>query len=70
MIKRILAAVFGAVVFGVLVPLGYWLVAETVPLGNLTGVLLLIGIGLLAGAVLGALFPKVFGFVFEAFMDL
>ncbi len=70
MIKRTLAAIFGAVLFGVIVPIVYFVALRSFPLEGVKGIALLAGSGALLGAVLGALFPKVFGFVFEIFMDL
>jgi hypothetical protein len=69
-VLRILAAGFGAVLFGIIVPVVYLLVFEGVPFGSLNGFLLLVGAGLAVGACLGALFPRVFGFIFEMFMDV
>lgn len=68
--KRILAAIFGAVLFGIVVPLAYFLLFDRFPIEGIKGVALLIGAGVTAGAILGALFPRVFGFVFETFFDI
>lgn len=68
MTKRILAALFGAVLFGLLAPLAYVLLGGGDM--NLMGLVWLAVLGLVVGAVLGALFPRVFGFVFELFMDV
>ncbi len=71
MIKRILAAIFGAVLFAILVPGGWYLAFDGVPFDNpIKGILVLVGSGLAIGALLGALFPKVFGFIFEMFLDV
>lgn len=68
--KRLLAAIFGAILFAILVPIGWILAFSGLPsLGNLNGLIVLIGSGLAVGALLGALFPKVFGFIFEMFFD-
>lgn len=69
MIKPTLAAIFGAIIFGILVPVGWLLTGSGFPFENFNGLLVLIGSGLAIGAILGALFPKVFGFVFELFFD-
>lgn len=65
--KRVLAAGFGAVLIGIATPLLYVLLAG-VP-ASLMGFVWLAASGVAAGAVLGALFPRVFGFVFEAFLE-
>ena len=69
MTKKILAAIFGALLFAIITPIGYYLAFESMPLEGFNGVLLLVGVGALIGAILGACFPKVFGFIFECFMD-
>jgi hypothetical protein len=69
MFRRVLAACFGALLFGVLVPVAYALFAGW-PEGGFTTLILLAAVGVVVGASLGALFPKVFGFVFEVFMDV
>lgn len=69
MIHRVLAAGFGAVLFGILVPLVYTLCIGW-PDSGFSKILLLAAAGLAVGAGLGALFPKVFGFVFEVFMEI
>jgi len=68
MTKRILAALFGAVLFGLLAPLAYVLLVGADM--NLMSLVRLAVLGVVVGAVLGALFPRVFGFVFELFMDV
>ena len=65
---RILASIFGAVLLGVLVPLLYPLLASTPD--SFVGYVWLAGIGVVLGAILGARFPRVFGIVFEIFMDV
>ena len=68
MIKRIAAGAFGAVVLGISVPVLYILLIG-VP-ASLLGIVWIALIGVATGAVLGALFPKFFGFVFETMMDI
>ena len=69
MIRRILAGVFGAVVFGIIIPIITSVAFESIPLDGLNGLLVLVGISVVLGFVLGCSFPKVFGFIFEAFTD-
>lgn len=70
MIKRFLAALFGAVSFGIIVPIAYFITFNQLPLEGLKGIALLVGVGVLVGAILGAVFPRVFGFVFEIIFDV
>ena len=69
MIRRILAALFGALLFSVVVPIGYYLAFDGFSLEGLKGIALLFGVGVVVGATLGALFPRVFGFIFDMFLD-
>ena len=70
LVSRLLAALFGAVLFAIIVPVSYWLIFDGMPTESfLTGIATLIVAGLVIGAVLGALFPRFFGFVFEIFID-
>ena len=68
MTNRFLAAMFGAVLFGVLAPILYVLLVA-VP-QSIMGFVWLGVAGVVVGAALGALLPRVFGFVFEIFMDV
>ncbi len=68
--KRVLAALFGAVLFSVVVPVAYFFVFDELPLDGLKGIALLAGAGAMVGAILGTLFPRVFGFIFEVFFDI
>jgi hypothetical protein len=70
MIRKFVAAIFGAVVFGILSPLGYFLAFDGFPIEGITGVAGLAGVGALVGAILGWLFPRFFTFVFEVFLEL
>ena len=63
MLIRFLAALFGALLLGVGVPVTA-LLMRSYPEGLSGWVWLTVG-GVVLGALLGALFPKVFGFVFE-----
>ena len=69
-IKRVLAALFGAILFGVIVPVIYLVAFDKPPVDGLNGVVLLIGCGMAFGGILGALFPRVFGFIFEFFIEM
>ena len=71
MIKRLLAAGFGGVVFAIITPITYLLIFDRFPLeGVVSSIALLAGIGFAIGALLGARFPKVFGFLFEMIFDI
>lgn len=69
MAKRILSSIFGVILFTIILPIGYYLSFETVPFGGFKGVVFLAGVGAVVGAILGACFPKVFGFIFNSFID-
>lgn len=68
MTRRVLAGVFGALLFGVLTPILTALLIDGPD--TLMGFVWLAVIGAAAGAVLGACFPRVFGLVVEVFIDL
>ena len=69
-IARLFAALFGGVIFAIITPLSYWLIFDSVPSESFfTGIGILAGAGFVIGAVLGAMFPKAFGFIFELFTD-
>lgn len=68
MTKRVLAGIFGAVLFAVLVPLAY-ILAFAMP-NNLASLAWLFAGGAALGGLLGAMFPKVFGFFFEAIFGI
>ena len=63
-LKRVFAALFGAILFSIIVPLAYYFAFRQFPLDGFTGIALLAGSGLVLGAILGAMFPRAFGFVF------
>jgi hypothetical protein len=68
MIRRVLSAIFAAVLFAVAVPFAaFWMDAEVV---SLVGFWVLLFGGGALGLALGALFPKVFGFVFWMAVDV
>ena len=69
-VKRVLAALFGAILFSIIVPVACFLVFDQLPLDGLKGIALLAGAGAIVGAILGTLFPRVFGFIFEVFFDI
>jgi hypothetical protein len=68
MTQRILAATFGALVFAVLCPLLYLLLMGVT--GSLMDFVWLAVLGVVAGAILGALLPRVFGFFFEMLLGV
>lgn len=68
MIIRILAAIFASVLFAFLIPIIYVLLVG-VPQSLINLVWLALA-GVVSGAILGAKFPKTFGFVFELIMNV
>ena len=68
MIRRTLSALFGTILFSVAVPIGYYFAFDGFPEG-LKGFVVIVGVGAVVGAILGAFFPRVFGFIFEMFLD-
>jgi hypothetical protein len=58
----------GAILFSIILPIVYHLAFEQFPLEGLRGIALLAGIGAVVGAILGTLFPRVFGLVLELFL--
>ena len=68
MLKRILAAIFGGILFGILVPIGYSIFLD-VP-ESPAGLIGIFSLGAFSGLILGFLFPRVFGFIFEIFLDI
>ena len=66
---RILSALFGAVLFGIAVPV-VGLVWIFGPVGNPVVTFSLVGLGLVMGGLLGYRFVGVFGFIFETLFDL
>ena len=69
-IARLFAALFGGVIFAIITPLFCWLIFDSMPTENfLTGLGILGGAGFVIGGVLGAMFPKAFGLIFELFTD-
>ncbi|MCD8533991.1 MAG: hypothetical protein LR011_04035 [Verrucomicrobia bacterium] len=69
-IKRVLAALFGAILFGIIVPVIYLVAFDKPPLDGLNGILLLIGSGVAIGAIVGALFPRIFEFFIDVLFDV
>jgi hypothetical protein len=68
MIDRLLAAILGGMLFGVLLP-----ICSAVLIGmpdTLMGFVWLAVTGIFVGGILGASFTRVFGFVFEIFLDV
>jgi hypothetical protein len=67
MLKRALSGTLGALVIGILTPVLYLLLVG-VP-GSSMEFSWIVLIGSVTSAILGAIFPKFFGFVFEIYMD-
>ena len=71
MTKRLLSALFGGTLFAIITSIAYWLIFKGMPLeGFFSGVILMTTCGFLLGAILGIMFPQVFGFLFEMFFDI
>ena len=70
MIKRTLSALFGAFLFSIITPIANFLLFETFPLEGFKGIAAVSAAGAFFGAVIGALFPRVFGCIFEMFLDI
>jgi hypothetical protein len=66
--KRVLSGAFGAFVIGILAPVLYLLLVG-VP-GSLMAFIWIALLGLVTGAIFGVTFPKLFGFIFEIFLDI
>ena len=70
MIRRTLAALFGAFLFGIITPIAYFFLFDAFPLEGFKGIAAVSVAGAVFGAVIGTLFPRVFGFIFEMFLDI
>ena len=70
MIRRTLAALFGAFLFGIIAPIAYFFLFDAFPLEGFKGIAAVSAAGAVFGAVIGTLFPRVFGFIFEMFLDI
>jgi hypothetical protein len=68
MLSRLGSSLFWALVFAILVPLA-WLLLAGMPFDSWLGVLLLGGAGAGLGALFGWLFPGVFRLLLEFFVD-
>jgi hypothetical protein len=69
MIRRTLSALFGAFLFSIITPIAYFLLFESFPLEGLKGLGAVSAAGATFGVVIGAIFPRVFGFIFEMFLN-
>jgi hypothetical protein len=67
-LERVLSMLFGAVLFSIIAPVVYHLSFGQFPFESLKGLAAVIGIGFIVGAILGAMFPRVFGFVVTFFL--
>ena len=70
MIRRTLAALFGAFLLSIVTPIAYFFLFDSFPMEGFMGISLVIAAGAVFGAVIGAMFPRVFGFIFEMFLDI
>ncbi|MCH1499758.1 MAG: hypothetical protein L7U83_11900 [Akkermansiaceae bacterium] len=70
MIRRTLAALFGAFLFSIVAPIAYFFLFDAFPFGGFKGIAAISAVGAVFGAFIGALFPRVFGFIFEMFLDI
>lgn len=71
MITRILSAAFGGILFGIFTPIVYLLLIGEGPLDSfVNSLILLVAAGFALGAMLGAIFPKPFEFLFEMITDI
>ena len=70
LLKRVLAGAFGALIFAIVVPAVYYVTFDQMPLSGFQGIILLVAVGAVLGAALGALFPRYFRFVLEMFIDI
>jgi len=70
MIRRTLSALFGAFLFSIITPIAYFFLFDAFPLEDFKGIAAVSAAGTVFGAVIGALFPRVFGFIFEMFLDI
>ena len=68
MLRRVVAACLGALVFGAIAPVTVLLLAGW-PEQGMTTLALLTAAGAAVGAALGALLPGVFGFVLDVLID-
>ena len=70
MIRRTLAALFGAFLFSIVTPIAYFFLFDAFSLEGFIGIVAVIAVGAVFGAIIGAMFPRVFGFIFEMFLDI
>lgn len=68
-LKRTIIALFGGVVFAIILPVSWLLIFKSLPGESFTAWGLFIGACFVVGAILGTLFPKVFGFFLVLFLD-
>ena len=66
MTGRVLAGLFGAMIFALMFPLGYWVASDGESFQSLDALWWQVGIGAGIGFGLGLMFPRVFAFLFEA----
>jgi hypothetical protein len=66
-LTRLFAVLFGAILFSVIVPVACYFAFNQFLFQSSTGITILVGIGFILGALLGTVFPRVFGFVLIIF---
>ena len=70
MIRRTFSILFGALIFGIIAPVAILLLFDAFPFEGFKGIAVVSAAGAVFGMVMGALFPSVFGFIFEMFLDI
>lgn len=63
--KRILVSIIAAILCSVIVPLAYYFAFSGFPSEGYKGVIMLMVIGLIVGALLGSLFPRCVGWMID-----
>jgi hypothetical protein len=69
LVERILSAAFAAVLFCVIVPMAWLVTFQGLPVEGVAGVAVLVVGGAALGVVLGVLFPRFFGWIFDLILE-